>query len=108
MRISDWSSDVCSSDLNVEPSLAARREHSRRKIDKNLHRWLGSVTPEQDKLLRTWEDARAADVATQWLAFRLRSRAEMATTLAARQTPAFCSPLAALVRDGDTLWTYDQ
>src|SRR3546814_20003938 len=108
MRISDWSSDVCSSDLNVEPSLAARREHSRRKIDKNLHRWLGSVTPEQDKLLRTWEDARAADVAPQWLAFRQRWRAELATTMAARHTQDFCPGLEALVSDGETRWTPDQ
>src|SRR3546814_13847479 len=58
--------------------------------------------------MRTWEDARAADVAPQWLAFRQRWRAELATTLAARHTQDFCPRLEALVRDSDTLWTPDQ
>src|SRR3546814_17251746 len=32
MRISDWSSDVCSSDLDRGPSCGRRRSHARRRI----------------------------------------------------------------------------
>lgn len=94
-------------DKEVDPPLAKHRKHTQREIEKSLRKWLGDVTPAQQDFLRTWIAASPpADEA--WLAFRRHWREQLAQTLQARTTPAFCTQLDHLVRDGDALWTPSQ
>src|SRR3546814_20356739 len=47
MRISDWSSDVCSSDLHIDGTPAIRQITSRRLTDVTVHEcWEGPCTVE--------------------------------------------------------------
>src|SRR3546814_18921039 len=52
MRISDWSSDVCSSDLRDHPVVRGRRQHSRGRADPQRdYRSRSTITPAVLRLL---------------------------------------------------------
>lgn len=91
----------------IEPEPAAVRKMALKNLEKTLRRNLGGLDPAQRKQLREWIAARPA-VAPDWLDYRQRWRDRLAATLQRRGEAAFCGEIAALLFDGNTLWTDTQ
>jgi hypothetical protein len=91
----------------IEPGDAAVRKFNLKALEKSLRRNFGALTPGQQAQLREHSDARPS-IAPEWLAYRQRRRAELATLLGQRQAADFCPALTALLLDGERLWTDEQ
>ncbi len=91
----------------IEPTDAAVRKFNLKTLEKSLRRNFGALTPAQQARLRERNNARPS-IAPEWLAYRQRWRAELATILEQRQSADFCPALTGLLLDGETLWTEEQ
>lgn len=91
----------------VDRAAEQRLAESNRQFLRQLRRWLGSLTPEQRKLVGDW-NAQRTSVNGEWLAYRLTWRETVAGYLNARDNDAFCPGITALITDGTTLLTETQ
>lgn len=71
-----------------EMSESETRELYRQRIDKNLRRWLGEISPEQRVIARQWADN--IEITRQdWILYRLNTRDRIKTLFARKDDPFF-------------------
>lgn len=87
----------------LDPPVAQIRKDARKRIRKNLTRWVGSLSPAQEAMLGAWSERRPQRYG-EWIAERRRWRDRLASLLDQRAQPQFCEQFRSLLlpeRDHD-------
>jgi hypothetical protein len=95
-RMAEHREERAQDDAELDP--AERRKRTAKNMHKNLKRWLGSVSPEQNAYVEAWVAARRSDPAL-WQRNDEQWAAAFADLLAARAQPDFDARLRGLLTD---------